>query len=71
MKFVQVNCDHCQNDLAYGGPTPAYRLLLHAEEIPIQTTMTNLVMVYPPVEHDMHFCGLRCLHRWLAKKMES
>lgn len=60
MQKVEVACDTCNSDLTNTDGMPKYRLRLSSEALP-HTGGAYTVLVSPPIDEDMHFCGLKCL----------
>lgn len=65
MRKVEITCDYCKKDISETDSMPAYRIVLQCEQIPHNTDFIYSAMVYPPIDHTMHFCGLGCLKKWL------
>lgn len=60
MKQVTITCDGCGKELGAPSPMPGYYLEVKAVPRP-PADMTYAVAVYPPIRHDLHFCGKGCL----------
>ncbi len=65
----QFKCDACGRDLTTTGNSIDYRLALKNEHVPSVGGFVTDMMVYPAIEHDVHFCGLSCLRAWLDKAL--
>lgn len=66
MKETKITCDGCGKDLTTTGNSVDYRLALVNEAIPSGGGAVTDMMVYPPIERNVHFCGMRCLKAWLS-----
>ena len=60
----KITCDVCRKDLTYVDFVPRFRLCLTAEDISFVGNVIAAVLVYPPIEKPMYFCGLKCLWDW-------
>lgn len=67
MKTINLTCDNCDSDLTDAGRGTKYRLVLACEEIPSTSGVRTLSIVYPPLKHTHHFCGLDCLREYLEE----
>lgn len=65
-----VTCDTCGRDLTSTGNCNDYRLALVPESIPSGPGAVTDWMNYPAIEKTAHFCGMRCLKTWIAKRDE-
>lgn len=56
--------------MTYTSDSVDWRLMLASERKLIypDTNCVNDMMIYPAVEQTSHFCGLECLHEWLARQ---
>ena len=68
MKTVKIECDNCDEDLNDAGAMPSFRLRLTSESIPNSGGMVYSILTYPPIEHDLYFCGLGCLNHWMFEE---
>jgi hypothetical protein len=68
MKTTNVTCDGCGADLTTTGNCEDYRLGLIVESIPSRGGAVTAMAAYPPLERDAHFCGIRCLDHWSARR---
>ncbi len=70
METTTIKCDNCDADLKYKSNSVEYRLVLVSESknarpgIQSYTDMMN----YPSIDSKKHFCGLRCLGKWVPKQ---
>ena len=60
-KETKITCDNCESDLTDSGSMPRYRLHLSAERMRNKSNVECAVIVYPPIERDLYFCGMKCL----------
>lgn len=60
----EIKCDHCDSLLNEPDPYPDYYLNLTAKPKPT-TDIVYAVMVYPPIDQNKDFCGLKCLQEWI------
>lgn len=58
---VEINCDYCKKDLAKTNNCIDYRIAVTSEMIQNKSGAANTLMVYPPLNSDMHFCSVMCL----------
>lgn len=63
----KIICDNCNCDLTDTEGIVAYRLNLTCEKIPNISGYTCDVMIYPPINQQLNFCGLGCLKNWINK----
>ncbi len=64
-----LTCDECEKELIVDSKYPhKYSLKVSAIDTGINTSAsTFMVAVYPPIENDLHFCGMKCLKSWASK----
>lgn len=63
-----ITCDGCGEDITYTGNSVDWRLALVNEPIPLRGSIATDMMIFPRIEHDVHFCGLPCLQEWLWRQ---
>lgn len=61
MREEKVTCDTCGADLNATSNCVDYRLTLTAELLPSRSESVTMMMIYPPIDRDRHYCGVRCL----------
>jgi hypothetical protein len=62
-------CDYCGQDLSDNKGVPNFRIVLSDERILNKSHMSEcLIMIYPPIGDEKHFCNRRCLKEWLKDK---
>ena len=61
----KLECDYCKGDLSTTGNCVDYRLQLSAQRIPSCGAYITDVMIYAPIHEDHHFCGFKCLKKWM------
>ncbi len=64
---TKITCDQCEQDIAETGGMPEFRLKLSCEKLPHTGGMVYAVMVYPPIEKSLYFCGTACLGEWVGQ----
>lgn len=60
-----MKCDNCEREI--GTTTNASDYILQLRNFPcevISNAVTDMLM-YPPIEKDVYFCGIGCLRTWL------
>lgn len=63
--LLQITCDYCGKDITTSPDgTQMFRLRLIAEALRIQGDYVNAVVVRPPIDRDLFFCGIGCLQGW-------
>lgn len=67
-KSVEIKCDACGNDLTRTSNCEAYRLVLANENIASRGGVVTAMAMYPDLNHDHHFCGIRCLDHWTDRR---
>lgn len=67
MQHHKVTCDNCGADLTSTGNSVDYRLALASEKLPLHAGAMSCTdtMIFPPITHDAHFCGMVCLKKWV------
>lgn len=63
----QINCDYCESDLTVSEGITKYRLDLICTACQHVGGNVLDVYIYPPLDKDLHFCGLGCLNRYFEK----
>ena len=66
MRNKQVTCNNCGADISCSGNSIDYRLSLQAVKLPPCGGSVTDMMIYPPINDDADFCGVRCLKEWLS-----
>ncbi len=64
-KTTTILCDNCERDLSSSGNSIDYRIALLNQGIPSRGGFVTDVMLYPHLEHDRYFCGVRCMRKFL------
>ena len=67
---VTLVCDACSRDLSKTGMMPAFRLHVHAEEVP-QPGGTYFVIVSPPFDGELCFCSVKCIASYFQGKLND
>ena len=67
MRTEKTVCDACDRDLTATGNCADWRLALVNQPIPSLGGVVTDMMVYPAIERDRHFCGIRCLKTWMKQ----
>lgn len=64
-----VKCDECRGDLSKARNSIAWRISVKCEYIPLESgvSLTD-VWMEAPIAEDGHFCGLKCLKKWVKKQ---
>ena len=70
MHIHEVRCYLCERHLNYASPYEDYYLHLSATQRHSDGAVFS-VMIYPPIDRDKHFCGVKCLFLWSAKQIGS
>jgi len=62
-----IICDGCKEEMIEHSSYPAeYGLVLSCKDFNVNKSGTVFsVIVYPIIERDHHFCGLKCLKEWV------
>lgn len=68
-KQTKITCDACNADITSSFNHPTFRLVLHAESLPITSNWVHASLVHPPIEHDLYFCNLACLKAWITENV--
>lgn len=65
VKTVVIECDKCAKDITFG---MGYRLVLTPERLPRKdyTAAEPAILIYPPIDREHQFCGMKCLRAWAA-----
>ena len=68
-----ICCDGCEKEMSKETPSPAdYGLVLSCKDFNTRRGgLVHSVMVYPILERDHHFCGLKCLNKWIKTLEEN
>lgn len=66
--MINITCDNCKKDLNFSDGFTKYALKLSCSALPHNEGYVLDVYVYPPIENDLHFCGLGCLKKYLEEK---
>ena len=69
MRKTTILCDNCKSDLSQCGPVERYMIELRAIPIPFVGLAVVDVMMLPPIEEDLYFCGLGCLRNWVKNNV--
>lgn len=66
--MTKIDCDGCGADCGWSGNSVDYRLDLKSVSIPGPggSCAATDMMIWPEIGRDHHFCGLRCLRKWLT-----
>lgn len=65
MEKRQILCDNCKADLTYTGNSVDYSIRVINRSIPPKGEYVTDMMIYPSLKHDLDFCGLGCLKKYL------
>lgn len=65
----KVTCNNCHKDLSTTTNSNGWRISLRSEEIPPHSGPVTDVYILPPIEEDLHFCGIGCLNVYLQEEM--
>ncbi len=75
-EIAPVLCDGCGADITDTGNSVDYRLVLRSEsKMPwyvrqgLDSGMVTDMHIPDPLPSNKHFCGLRCLHRWVNEEV--
>lgn len=66
-----IKCDNCSVDLSLTSNSVDYRLTLKNEHIPCHEGVVSDMYIRPIILHNMHFCGLGCLSKWLETTIKK
>lgn len=65
---VQILCDTCEKDISphVSGCPAEYILHVQAQDIAQHKAGQAIysVMVYPPIDNDLYFCGIGCMQKY-------
>lgn len=71
---IKITCDSCGADLSpYCDPYPHdyfLKVIMQDRILPHEGFIYD-VLVHPPLEKDLHFCGLICMKNYKFKDEES
>lgn len=67
MQNTKITCDGCGSDLTTTDNYEDYRIVLNSESIPSEGGVVTLMAIQPDIRRPMHFCGIGCLQRTVAK----
>ena len=65
---TSITCDHCGKELVVVSDMPhEWCLQLQAVDARLsRSKFVRSVHIEPPIPHDHHFCGKRCLADWIS-----
>lgn len=63
MKKEEIHCDYCKRDLTSTGNSVDYAIQVKNRRLPSYGGTVTDMMIYPPFEHDLDFCGVGCLRK--------
>ena len=66
-----ITCDTCGRDLTSTGNAMGYRIAVANERIPSKGTVVTLLYVRPCLDTELRFCGMNCLLKWAAEKIDE
>lgn len=63
---LKYGCDYCNRDLTYDEGCDSWRLELSSKKMDFAPGgFRYAIMTYSPIERTYHFCGLKCLKKWM------
>lgn len=73
MKNTQVHCDECGADITYTGNCDGFRVVLSSEAMQHEPGCNVVTDVYvtPQFPQPRHFCGEKCLVRWILAEYQQ
>lgn len=67
-KEIKITCNNCDKDISHSIDTPAWRIALTNEPIPIVSSSVKAISVQPHLAQDAYFCCWRCLTDWIEHR---
>lgn len=65
MEDRKVICDNCGADLTFTSNTMDYSIRVINRQIPTHSGAVTDMYIYPPLKHNLDFCGLGCMKKWM------
>ena len=65
---TKVTCDGCGKDLTTTDNSVDYLLALMNQSLPTRGPVVTDLGIRPKIKRDCHFCGIRCLRKWLDEE---
>ncbi len=62
--MITIMCDSCNRDLTSCEQIMDFRLNVKCERIPMVSGIVIDVMIYPPIDRELNFCGIGCLNKY-------
>ncbi len=67
MEIRKVECDHCKRDLTNTSNSIDWSIRVINRQIPVQGGYVTDMYIKRDLKHDLDFCGLGCLKKWMEK----
>lgn len=63
-------CDNCEKDITNTDNCDGWKISVKQEKLPRKPNVPiKLLGVWPPLDGDYEFCGIKCLKSWVAKSL--
>ena len=62
MRTITTKCDYCGKNVDNAERCGNFVVVLSCYQ---RDGVPNMMLVHPPIDGQMHFCSIACLHSWL------